>query len=168
MTKGIRKVLVVSPAGSVMTWMTHIQHYEVGTKLRFQTILNKYILFCFLPLYTVVVLHDSKVKVSNIWLMNSGYYVSVKWKLQHDPPGIPRAFDTFPVPGRREFDDQSLPGGGEFELLPRFYVKSLAWWAIMGNAVLEDFRGKDCAFVANWLRGKGLNKLCAVFEVFEF
>ena len=38
----------------------------------------------------------------------------------------------------------------------------------MGNAVLEDFRGKDCAFVANWLRGKGLNKLCGVFEVFKF
>ena len=34
----------------------------------------------------------------------------------------------------------------------------------MGDAVLEDFRGKGCAFVANWLRGKGLNKLCAVFE----
>ena len=42
---------------------------------------------------------------------------------------------------------------------PRFHVKSLAWRAIMGDAVLEDFRGKDCAFVANWLRGKGLNKL---------
>ena len=34
----------------------------------------------------------------------------------------------------------------------------------MGDAVLEDFRGKDRAFVANWLRGKGLNKLCAVFK----
>ena len=34
------------------------------------------------------------------------------------PPGIPRAFDTFDtfaVPGRREFDYQSLPGGGEFD-----------------------------------------------------
>ena len=38
----------------------------------------------------------------------------------------------------------------------------------MGDAVLEDFRGKDFAFVANWLRGKGLNKLCVVFEVFNF
>ena len=58
-------------------------------------------------------------------------YVSVKSKLQHapPPPGIPRALDTFAVPGRREFDR---------------------------------------AFVANWLRGKGLNKLCAVFEVFKF
>ena len=31
------------------------------------------------------------------------------------PPGIPRAFDTFAVPGRREFDYQSFPGGGEFD-----------------------------------------------------
>ena len=38
----------------------------------------------------------------------------------------------------------------------------------MGDAVLEGFRGKDCAFVASWLQGKGLNKLCAVFEVFKF
>ena len=30
--------------------------------------------------------------------------------------------------------------------------------------MLEGFRGKECAFVANWLQGKGLNKLCAVFE----
>ena len=43
-------------------------------------------------------------------------YVSVKLKLQHaPPPGIPRAFDTFAVPERREFDFQSLPGGGEFD-----------------------------------------------------
>ena len=38
----------------------------------------------------------------------------------------------------------------------------------MGDAVLEDFGGKDSAFVANWLQGKGLNKFCAVFEVFKF
>ena len=38
----------------------------------------------------------------------------------------------------------------------------------MGDAVLEDFRGKDFAFVANGLRGKDLNKLCAVFEVCKF
>ena len=34
----------------------------------------------------------------------------------------------------------------------------------MGDGVLEDFRGKDCAFVASWLRGKDLKKLCAAFE----
>ena len=88
------------------------------------------------------------------------------------PQGIPRAFDTFAVPGRREFDCQSLPGGGEFDphalgvgnLNCNLY---LAWRAIMGDVVLEDYRGKDCAFVANWLLGKGLNKLFAVFEVFK-
>ena len=80
-------------------------------------------------------------------------YVSVKSKLQHapPPPGKPRAFDTFAVPGRREFDYQSLPGGREFDLhalgvgnlncTHDFHVKSPAWQA--------DFRGKDCAFVAN-------------------
>ena len=80
------------------------------------------------------------------------------------PSGHTRAFDTFAVLGRREFDYQSLPGGGEFELHPRFHVKSLAWRAIMGDAVLEDFRGKDCAFVVNWLQGKSLNKLFALFK----
>ena len=94
-------------------------------------------------------------------------------------PGIPRAFDTFAVPGRREFEYQSLLGGGDphapLACLPRARPFSLSpttskrllrrlWRAIMGDAVLEDFRGKDCAFVANWLQGKGLNKLCAVFE----
>ena len=40
----------------------------------------------------------------------------------------------------------------------------------MGDAVLEDFPGKDRAFdfVVSWLSGRGLNKLCAVFEVFKF
>ena len=64
-------------------------------------------------------------------------YVSVKSKLQHAPPGIPRAFDTFAVPGRREFDYQSLPGGGEFELHPRFHVKSLAWRAMWDAVFVE-------------------------------
>ena len=35
----------------------------------------------------------------------------------------PWAFDTFAVSGRREFDYQSLPGGGEFEPHARFHVK---------------------------------------------
>ena len=33
--------------------------------------------------------------------------VSVKSKLQHPPPGIPRAFDAFSCPGGREFDHHS-------------------------------------------------------------
>ena len=70
-------------------------------------------------------------------------------------PGIPRAFDSFAVPGRTEFDYQSLPGGGEFdphafELYPRSHVKSMGSLHVascdgVGGAVLEDFRGKDYA-----------------------
>ena len=26
------------------------------------------------------------------------------------------------------------------------------------------FKGKDCPFVADWLKSKGLHKLCSVFE----
>ena len=66
-------------------------------------------------------------------------------------------------PGRREFDYQSPPGGGEFELHAQFHVKSLAWRALIGTVVLEDFRGKDCAFEANWLR-----VLCRIWRYLNF
>ena len=29
---------------------------------------------------------------------------------------------------------------------------------------LDEFKGKDCVFVAEWLKTKGLHKLCSVFE----
>ena len=28
----------------------------------------------------------------------------------------------------------------------------------------DEFKGKDCAFVADWLKTKGLHKPCSVFE----
>ena len=28
----------------------------------------------------------------------------------------------------------------------------------------DEFKGKDCVFVADWLKTKGLYKLCSVFE----
>ena len=53
--------------------------------------------------------------------------------------------------------------GGEFELHPWFRVESLARWAVMGDAVLDDFRGKGCTFVANWLQG-----LCRIWRYLNF
>ena len=38
----------------------------------------------------------------------------------------------------------------------------------MGDAVLEDFRRKDCGFVANWLRVKGLNKFVLYLKYLNF
>ena len=87
------------------------------------------------------------------------------------PRAYPGHLTPLPPRGGGNLIIRVFQGGGEFELHPRFHVKSLAWRAIMsimGDAVLENFRGKDFAFVANWLRGKDLNKLCAVFEVFKF
>ena len=80
--------------------------------------------------------------VPALWFKNSNLttYVPVNLKLQHLPPpppsfpGIPQAFDSFSYPGRREGSIKSpLIGGGEFE-------------------------GKDSAFVADWLKSKGLHK----------
>ena len=99
-------------------------------------------------------------------------FVSVKSKLQHAPPGHTPGIWHLCRPGEGGIwlSESSRGWGiwspcfrvGGCELHPRFHVKSLAWRANMGGAVL------DCAFVASWLRGKGLNKLCAVFEVFKF
>ena len=32
------------------------------------------------------------------------------------------------------------------------------------EANVDEFKGKDCVFVAEWLKTKGLHKLCSVFE----
>ena len=86
--------------------------------------------------------------------------VSVKSKLQHAPP---RAFDPFAVPGRREFDHQSLPGGGEFELHPPFHVKSLAWRAIMEELGVRGFSWKRLCFCGQLVTRKGLKQaLCRI------
>ena len=64
--------------------------------------------------------------------------VSVKSKLQHPPPeGI-----WLSESSRGWGIWSPCVRGGEFELHPRFHVKFLAWRAIIGDAVLEDFRGK--------------------------
>ena len=82
------------------------------------------------------------------------------------PPGHTPGIWHFAVPRRREFDYQSSTGWGiwspwvrgwEFELHPRFHVKSLAWRAVV------DFRGNYCAFVANWVRG-----FCRIWRYLNF
>ena len=45
------------------------------------------------------------------------YNVSVKSKLQHPPPGIPRAFDVFSCPGGGNLINLIFPGAGIWSLL---------------------------------------------------
>ena len=84
------------------------------------------------------------------------------------PPGHTPGIWHLGRPGEEGIWLSESSRGWEIWTAPSISSKFLAWRAIRGDAVLEDFRGKDYAFVANWLRGKDLNKLCAVFEVFKF
>ena len=34
----------------------------------------------------------------------------------------------------------------------------------MAKTNFDEFKGKDCVFVADWLKTKGLRRLCSVFE----
>ena len=108
---------------------------------------------------------------SNVWQC----YVSVKSKLQHPPPPpghTPGHLTPLPSRGGGNLIIRVFQGVGnlipmrwdeEFELHPRFHVKPLAWRAVMGDVVLEDFRGKDFAFMANWLQG-----LCRIWRYLNF
>ena len=37
----------------------------------------------------------------------------------------------------------------------------------MAETNFNEFKGKDCIFVAEWLKTKGLHKLCSIFEGVE-
>ena len=39
--------------------------------------------------------------------------------------------------------------------------------ATQASLNFDEFKGKDCVFVADWLKTKGLHKLCSVFEGVE-
>ena len=44
------------------------------------------------------------------------------------------------------------------------YLGALPVASYHGGRGVEDFRGNDCALLACWYRGKGLNKPCAISE----
>ena len=76
-----------------------------------------------LPDCSVVILNYSIHSVLFVYASvpnNEGNHnVPVKSKLKHPPPGIPRAFDVFPCPGGREFDELSLSGAASLDFMLR-------------------------------------------------
>ena len=127
-------------------------------------------LFVYMALIKREILTSRKVLSAKSCTRN----VSVKSKLQHPPPPghTPGIWHLYRPGEEGMWLSKSSRGWGiwspcvrgrEFELHPRFHVKFLAWRAIMGALVLEDFRGKDCAFVANWLQG-----LCRIWRYLNF
>ena len=70
--------------------------YSVLRNIRRLSLLTIALLSCIFKMY-------SQEKVKSV-VHQARAYVSVKWKLQHPSPGIPRAFDIFSCLGGREFD----------------------------------------------------------------
>ena len=44
------------------------------------------------------------------------------------------------------------------------HVSVMAMAETAGTSNFDEFKGKDWSFVADWLKTKGLHKLCSVFE----
>ena len=89
------------------------------------------------------------------------------------PPGIPRAFDTFAVPGRREFDYQSLPGGTRLLFVVNTLTVLLSFCYIeseLFSCIYKDFVRQLKAFLPSFchLRACEMNhlngSLCGAFE----
>ena len=98
------------------------------------------------------------------------------------PTGIPRTFDTFAVPERREFDYQSLPGGGEFDphalgvenlncSLDRFHMQSLACRVASyhGGRGVRGFSWKRLCLCGQLVMRKWLKQaLCRIWRYLNF
>ena len=69
--------------------------------------------------------------------------------------------------GVGEFDPHTL-GVRNLNCALEFHVNSLAWRAMMGDAVLADFAGKDCALIVplwpiGYKESKGLKQASCRF-----
>ena len=94
--------------------------------------------------------------------------VPVKSKLQHPPSqAYPGRLTPFPaLPGRNLITTHR--GWGIWSLVSIscyesrwFHMDSMAETA---ETNFDEFKRKDCVLVADWLKNKGLHKLCSVFE----
>ena len=106
---------------------------------------------------------------------NRTIYVPIKSKLKHRPPSL-RAYlghlASFPARERGNLMNLVFPRAGHLITTHRGWgIWSLASiscyesrWYHVGDTSLHAFKAKDTRFVADWLKSKGLHKLCSVFE----
>ena len=79
---------------------------------------NKYVNSAVVWCIHLLLFWPTKLKVMRIYeLFSLWTNVSVKSKLQHPPPGIPRAFDVFSSPGGGNLINLIFPGAGIWSLL---------------------------------------------------
>ena len=84
-------------------------------------------------------------------------------------PGTPWAFDTFAVPGRREFDYQSLPGGGEFDPHALGVGNLNCTLDFMWGRGVRGFSWKRLCLCGQLVTRKGLKQaLCRIWRYLNF
>jgi hypothetical protein len=154
--------------------------------LNSQTLLFGYfqyfsILFMFLSsLFRPIIfskIYIFKVEVKSVLRIGSAHNVPINSKLQHPPPGISLEFDFKSSPGSKEFDVLSLPCGGAVDKGGEFEPEVLKFcpfsrascmhrkdFASAAYTVFSDFEGNGLNLVITWLKGTGMEKLCASFE----
>ena len=100
------------------------------------------------------------------------YRSNQSFNIPPPPPGIPRAFDTFAVPGRREFDHQSLPGGGEFERSLDFMWNLWllrTWRASDHGGLVRRFQRERLSLCGELVAKKGIKQtLCSFWRYLNF
>ena len=121
-------------------------------------------MYC-LPTSTIEKAVDAKPTRSRCF---SDSNASIKSKLQHPPPGKPRAFDYFLCSGSGEFD-RYLGGVGKIEL----EVSGFKWFSFRAPKSLiaintcldemEEFKGRDRSFVSDGLAKKRSSKVVNCF-----
>ena len=79
-----------------------------------------------------------------------------------EPPPLPRAYPEHLTP----FPAQE--GGHLITIHRGWVIRSLAlilcYKSEMAETNFNEFKGKDCVFMADWLKTKGQHKQCSVFE----
>ena len=106
-------------------------------------------------------------------------YAPIKSKLQHPPPPPPRAnpghLTIFCARGVGNLTGKAFPGWGiclggvgkiEPEVSNGFFGGAPKSLTAINTCLdeMEEFKGRDIAFVSDWLTKKGLQKLCSIFE----
>ena len=153
------RLKITWPTNLYKTWhfwlkfqLNHILDYILSMKLWY------YLRLRFI--FTVLQNHLTFVLYSCNFKLNSNN-VPVKSKLKHPPGHTPGIWSSL-LPGREGIWSPlaSLDSMLRVALIPRWSINH-GW---DGGDKLWWIQRKHCVFVVDWLKTKGLHKLCSVFE----
>ena len=118
----------------------------------------------FSPLGTKLCFHVNSSRKILLYQPPAWYNVSVKSKLQHAPPGHTPGIWHLCRRGEEGIWLSESSRGWGIWTAPSISCEISGVAKYHGGHGVRGFSWKRLCLLANWLRGKGLNKLCAVFE----